>query len=203
MHDIGEHSPLGCAPIFCHRIGYFILQSRGNTTGITWCHESNGTLWQTNCHLNSSSYRASHKGVHHCRGGYPLNCNLHPQRRRMTLIHQLVTLTRVGVLCDASRQSLETSQTGNCNNSWRSPTGDCTSWAACTPPAIPQPTPWGKPSDSGNFSKDDQEVTFPRGGGWVPWDHHLQLTWFGSMNHHGAKYHQICVENKGMHLVGS
>ena len=39
--------------------------------------------------------------------------------------------------------------------------------AACTP-SNPQPTPWGKPSGSSNFDKDDQEVTFPRGGGWVP-----------------------------------
>ena len=52
-------------------------------------------------------------------GGYPLNCNLCPQRKRMTQIHQLVTLTGVGVLCNPSRQSLETSQTRNCGNSWR------------------------------------------------------------------------------------
>ena len=43
--------------------------------------------------------------------------------------------------------------------------GDCTSNA---PPSNPQPTPWGKPSGSGNFNEDDMEVTFPRGGGWVP-----------------------------------
>ena len=36
------------------------------------------------------------------------------------------------------------------------------------PPRNPQPTSWGKPSGSGNFDEDDQEVTFPRGGGWVP-----------------------------------
>ena len=36
------------------------------------------------------------------------------------------------------------------------------------PPSNPQPTPWGKPSGSSNFNEDDQEVTFPRGGGWVP-----------------------------------
>ena len=35
-------------------------------------------------------------------------------------------------------------------------------------PSNPQPTPWGKPSGSSNFNEDDQEVTFPRGGGWVP-----------------------------------
>ena len=27
--------------------------------------------------------------------------------------------------------------------------------------------------------------------------------WSGSTDHHGAKYHQIHAENKGMHLVGS
>ena len=36
------------------------------------------------------------------------------------------------------------------------------------PPSNPQPTPWGKPSGSSNFDEDDQEVTFPRGGGLVP-----------------------------------
>ena len=50
-------------------------------------------------------------------GGYPLNCDLQPQRKRMTQIHHLVTLTRVGVHCNASRQSLETSWTRNCGKS--------------------------------------------------------------------------------------
>ena len=36
------------------------------------------------------------------------------------------------------------------------------------PPSNPQPTPWGEPSGSSNFDGDDLEVTFPRGGGWVP-----------------------------------
>ena len=36
------------------------------------------------------------------------------------------------------------------------------------PPSNPQPTPLGKPSGNSNFDEDDQEVTFPRGGGWVP-----------------------------------
>ena len=36
------------------------------------------------------------------------------------------------------------------------------------PPSNPQPTPWGKSSGSSNFDEDDQEVTFQRGGGWVP-----------------------------------
>ena len=36
------------------------------------------------------------------------------------------------------------------------------------PPSNPQTTPWGKHSGSSNFNEDDQEVTFPRGGGWVP-----------------------------------
>ena len=45
--------------------------------------------------------------------------------------------------------------------------GDCTSQVTCTP-SNPQPTPWGQPSGSRNFNEDDWEVTFPRGGGWVP-----------------------------------
>ena len=28
--------------------------------------------------------------------------------------------------------------------------------------------PWGHPAGSGDANADDQEVTFPRGGGWVP-----------------------------------
>ena len=36
------------------------------------------------------------------------------------------------------------------------------------PPYDPQPTPWGQPSGDGNFNEDDWEVTFLRGGGWVP-----------------------------------
>ena len=36
------------------------------------------------------------------------------------------------------------------------------------PPNNPEPTPWGKPPGCSNFNEDDQEVTFPRGGGWVP-----------------------------------
>ena len=43
------------------------------------------------------------------------------------------------------------------------------------PPSNPQPSPWGEPSGSGNFNGDDQEVAFPRGGGWFPRDNHLQF----------------------------
>ena len=32
----------------------------------------------------------------------------------------------------------------------------------------PPQTPWGNPMGNGNPDVDDQEVTFPRGGGWVP-----------------------------------
>ena len=49
----------------------------------------------------------------------------------------------------------------------RSLPGDCNLQAACTP-RNPQPTPWGEPSGSSNLNGDDQEVTFPRGGGWIP-----------------------------------
>ena len=35
-------------------------------------------------------------------------------------------------------------------------------------PPNPQPTPWGEPSGNGNLKGDDPEVTFPRGGRWVP-----------------------------------
>ena len=36
------------------------------------------------------------------------------------------------------------------------------------PPRSPPPTPWGNPTGSGDPNADDQEVTFPREGGWVP-----------------------------------
>ena len=49
----------------------------------------------------------------------PLNCDLHPQRGRVTLIPLLVTLIGVGVLHNTSRQSLVTFQTRNCINSWK------------------------------------------------------------------------------------
>ena len=47
----------------------------------------------------------------------------------------------------------------------------CQEIALCklhVPPSNPQPTLWGEPSGNGNLNGDDQEVTFPRGGGWVP-----------------------------------
>ena len=44
-----------------------------------------------------------------------------------------------------------------------------------TAPSNPQPTPWAEPSGSCNTNGDDQEVTFPRGGGGSPWDNDLQL----------------------------
>ena len=36
------------------------------------------------------------------------------------------------------------------------------------PPRSPPPTPWGNPVGSRDPDADDQEVTFLRGGGWVP-----------------------------------
>ena len=44
-----------------------------------------------------------------------------------------------------------------------------------TPTSNPQPTPWGEPSGSRNPNGDDQKVTFPRRGGWVPQDNHPHL----------------------------
>ena len=47
----------------------------------------------------------------------------------------------------------------------------CQEIALCelhAPPSNPHPTPWGEPSGSRNPNGDDQEVSFPRGGGWVP-----------------------------------
>ena len=47
----------------------------------------------------------------------------------------------------------------------------CQEIALCelhAPPSDPQPTPWREPSGRGNTNGDDPEVTFPRGGVWVP-----------------------------------
>ena len=86
----------------------------------------------------------------------------------MILIHQLISFTRVGVLCNTSRQSLETLKDWELQQLMEDlPTGHHTLQAACTPQKS-QPTPWGKPLGSSNFNENDQEVTFPRGGGWVP-----------------------------------
>ena len=74
-------------------------------------------------------------------GGYPLNCNLHLQMMRRMLIPQLVTLTRVGVCHDTSRQSLETSQTGNCGNLWRISDERLHFTSYTHPPAILNPLP--------------------------------------------------------------
>ena len=56
---------------------------------------------------------------------------------------------------------------GTVSTHGRSLSGDHTSQAACTP-SDPQPTHWAEPSGSNNFNGDDQEVTFPREGKWVP-----------------------------------
>ena len=52
-------------------------------------------------------------------GGYPFKLQSPPLEGRVNLIHLLVTLTGVGVLCNTSRQSLVTSQTRSCINSWK------------------------------------------------------------------------------------
>ena len=85
-------------------------------------------------------------------GSYPLNHNPHPQRKRMTLIHQWVTLTGVGVLCNTSRQSLKTSKTRNCGNSWRISVRRLHFVSSMHP----------------QQSSTNSLPNFPRGGGWVP-----------------------------------
>ena len=119
MHDIGAHSPLRCALIFHNRIVVLFHMaeemqwaSHGAIKAMELCNEPIAIkiVAPTEPHIRAYITIG---------GGYPLNCDLHPQWKRMMLIHQLVTLTEVGALCDASRQSLETSQTRNCNNLWK------------------------------------------------------------------------------------
>ena len=133
-----------------------------------WCHKSNSVVQQTNCCQNSSSYWASCQGIYHCRGRLP---------------------PKLWSLLSWEDDDVNPS-TGNPNQGGGTPgclqaeLGDLTDrelWqlmeylqqeiALCelhAPPSNLQPTPWGKPSGSGNYQKDDLEVTFPRGGSWGP-----------------------------------
>ena len=78
----------------------------------------------------------------------------------------------MGALCITSRQSLATSQTKSCINSGRISARRLHFCKLLAPPSNPQPTPWGEPSGSSNPNGDDQEVTFPRGGGGFPQANH-------------------------------
>ena len=46
--------------------------------------------------------------------------------------------------------------------------------AECSP-RDPPLTPWGNPVGNRDPDVDDQEVTFPRGGGWFLWSTHFDL----------------------------
>ena len=93
-------------------------------------------------------------------GVTPLNHVLCPQKKRMTQIHQLVTLTGVGYSAMPPGRAWRPCRPGTAATYGGSPSSDCTLQTACTS-SNPQPTPWGKPSGSGYFNEDDQEVTFP------------------------------------------
>ena len=76
----------------------------------------------------------------------------------------LVTLTEVGVLCNASRQSLETCMNqGLVATRGGSPTGDCTLVSCMHPPAILNQLPGVNPQGVLILMRMTQEVTFPRG----------------------------------------
>ena len=86
----------------------------------------------------------------------------------MTLIDQLVTLTRVGVLHDASRQSLVTLQTRNCGNLWRISIRR-SNFSSCMHPQQSSINSLGWTSQGAVILMGmTQEVTFPKVGGWVP-----------------------------------
>ena len=86
----------------------------------------------------------------------------------LTLIHLLVTLTWKGALCIASRQSLVTLQTKSCVNLWRTSARRSYFTSCMHPPAICNQHLGDNHHRVGNPNGDDQEVTFPRGAGWVP-----------------------------------
>ena len=59
-------------------------------------------------------------------GGYPLNCDLYPQRKRMTLIHQLLTLT-MGYSAMPPDRAWRPHRPGTAATHGGSPSGDHTS----------------------------------------------------------------------------
>ena len=99
--------------------------------------------------------------------GDPSNLNLHPQKRRENPTHLLITLTQVGNSTPSPSRAWWPHWSGTASACGGSPSGDWTPWAECTRRS-PPPMPWGHQSGSGNPKEGDQEVTFPREGGWVP-----------------------------------
>ena len=65
--------------------------------------------------------------------GYPLNCHLHPQRKRMTQIHHLVTPTRVGYTATPPGRARRLHRPGTVATQGGSLSGDCPLQMACTP----------------------------------------------------------------------
>ena len=105
----------------------------------------------------------------------PLNHDLHPQRGRVTLIHILVTLTRVGVLHNASRQSLATSQIRNCSNLWKISIRRSHFMSCMHPPAILNQLLEVNLQGVVILMRMTWRSPFQEGEGGFPRDNHLQL----------------------------
>ena len=125
--------------------------------------------------IKTVATRALYKGIHHCRGGDPYTLWSAPSEGRVTLIHLLITLTMMGVLCNASRQSLATSQIRNCGNSWKISTRRLHFASCMHPPAILNQLLGVNLKGAVILMGMTWRSPFQEGEGGFPQDNHLQL----------------------------
>ena len=119
MCDTGAHSTLGCAPVFGNGVSSFISHDRRDAMSITHCHKGNGIAKWTNCHSNYSSFGAPCKGIYCHSGRWPFWTMISALRGEGDSHLPTGNPHLVGALHVTSRQSLVTSQTKSCINSWR------------------------------------------------------------------------------------
>ena len=108
-------------------------------------------------------------------GGMGTSQNPISMLRGGNLIHPLATPIQLGELHVIFKQSLVTSLTMNCISSWRISTQEVALCKLNAFPRSPPPTPWGNPTRGRDPNVGDQEVTFPRGEGGIPWDNQPHL----------------------------
>ena len=82
----------------------------------------------------------------------------------------LVTLTGVGVLCNALQAELGDLAERDLQQLMEDLQWEIALCKLHAPLSISNQLPWGKPLWSSNYWEDEPEVTFPRGEGGIPWD---------------------------------
>ena len=93
-----------------------------------------------------------------------------PQMGRESCIHLPNKLPQARGCCVVSKQNLETLPTMSCVSSWRTLHKKLHNvQSKCAPQQSP-PNTWVCPLGSRNPKEDDQEVTFPGGGRWGPFE---------------------------------